>query len=102
MKRTLLYIIALVLTIAATGQTLNVRVGSVTWQFPASQTGEMTYDNGETLTVMGKTFTLADISDMTVDDIEVTDNQVSVSYDGSSARCRGRRRDHLRAQRPDY
>ena len=86
MKRTLLYIIALVLTIAATGQTLNVRVGSVTWQFPASQTGEMTYDNGETLTVMGKTFTLADISEMTVDDTEVTDNQVSVSYDGSSAR----------------
>ena len=86
MKRTLLYIIALVLTIAATGQTLNVRVGSVTWQFPASQTGEMTYDNGETLTVMGKTFTLADIFEMTVDDTEVTDNQVSVSYDGSSAR----------------
>ena len=86
MKRTLLYIIALVLTIAATGQTLNVRVGNVTYQFPANQTGEMTYDNGETLTVMGKTFILADISEMTVDDTEVTDNQVSVTYDGSSVR----------------
>jgi hypothetical protein len=73
------------LTIAATGQTLNVKVGNVTYQFPANQTGEMTYANGETLTIMGKTFTLADISSMTVDNSEVTDNQVAVSYDGSSA-----------------
>ena len=84
-QRTLLYIIALMLTIAATGQTLNVKVGNVTYQFPANQTGEMTYANGETLTIMGKTFTLADISSMTVDNSEVTDNQVAVSYDGSSA-----------------
>ena len=42
MKRTLLYIIAIMLTIAAGAQTLNVQVGSVTYQFPASQTGEMT------------------------------------------------------------
>ena len=73
------------LTIAATGQTLNVKVGNVTYQFPANQTGEMTYANGETLTIMGKTFTQADISSMTVDNSEVTDNQVAVSYDGSSA-----------------
>ena len=84
-QRTLLYIIALMLTIAATGQTLNVKVGNVTYQFPANQTGEMTYANGETLTIMGKTFTQADISSMTVDNSEVTDNQVAVSYDGSSA-----------------
>ena len=85
MKRTLLYIIALVLTIAATGQTLNVKVGNVTWQFPSAQTGEMTYNNGETVTVMGKTFNMADISEMTVDDSEVTNNQVTVSYEDSSA-----------------
>ena len=30
------------LTIAATGQTLNVKVGNVTYQFPANQTGEPT------------------------------------------------------------
>ena len=41
MKRTLLYIIALMLTIAVGAQTLNVQVGSVTYQFPASQTGEV-------------------------------------------------------------
>ena len=82
MKRNLLYIIALMLTIAATGQTLNVKVGNVTYQFPANQTGEMTYANGETLTIMGKTFTLADISSMTVDNSEVTDNQCTVSLAG--------------------
>ena len=66
-------------------QTLNVKVGSVTYQFPASQTGEMTYANGETVTVMGKTFALSDISSMTVDNSEVTDNLVSVEYGSSAA-----------------
>ena len=73
------------LAIAAGAQTLNVKVGSVTYQFPAAQTGEMTYADGQTVTIMGKTFTLGDISAMTVDQSEVTDGVVSVSYDGSSA-----------------
>ena len=85
MKRTLLSMIALVLTIAAGAQTLNVKVGSVTYQFPASQTGEMTYANGETVTIMGKTFTLTDITAMTVDETSVTDGTIAVSYDGSTA-----------------
>ena len=56
MRRTLLYIIALVLTIAASGQTLNVKVGSITYQFPAAQTGEMTYANGQTVIIMGSLY----------------------------------------------
>ena len=85
MKRTLLSLMALVLTIAVEAQTLNVKVGSVTYQFPASQTGEMTYQDGTTLTIMGKTFTLADIDAMTVDDSEVVDGTIVVNYDGASA-----------------
>ena len=85
MKRTLLYMIALMLTIAAGAQTLNVQVGSVTYQFPASQTGEMTYTDGNTLTILNKVFTLSDISSMTVDDSNVTDGTVSVAYSGTSA-----------------
>lgn len=73
------------LTIAAEAQTLNVKVGSVTYQFPAAQTGDMTYADGQTVTIMGKTFTLSDISSMTVDDTSVTDGTIGVSYDGSSA-----------------
>ena len=77
--------IALMLTIAAMSQTLNVQVGSVIYQFPASQTGDMTYADGETVIIMGKTFTLADVGSMTVDNSVVTDNLVSVEYGSSSA-----------------
>lgn len=73
------------LTIAASGQTLNVAVDNVIYQFPASQTGEMTYTDGTTLTIMGKTFTLANIDAMFVDETEVTDNLVKIEYNTSSA-----------------
>lgn len=85
MKRTFLLMIALMLMIAAGAQTLNVKVGSVTYQFPASQTGEMTYDNGTSLTIMGKTFTLADVDAMTVDESEIADGTIAVDYSGASA-----------------
>ena len=39
MKKLYSLLTALVLTIAAGAQTLNVALGSVTYQFPASQTG---------------------------------------------------------------
>lgn len=66
-------------------QTLNVVTGNVTYAFPSAETGTMTYQNGETLTVMGKTFSISDITKMYVDDSQVTDNTVSVSYSGSNA-----------------
>ena len=79
-------IIALLLTIVAGAQTLNVQVGDVTYQFPAAQTGDMTYSNGTTLTIMGKEFAISDITGMVVDKSEVTDNQVTVSYNGTTAK----------------
>ena len=66
-------------------QTLNVQVGNVTYQFPAEQAGQMTYNDGTTLTVMGKAFTLNDVDNMYVDKSEVTDNLVSIVYGTSSA-----------------
>ena len=83
MKRTLTLLTVLSLTIAAEAQTLNIQTGNVVYQFPAAQTGDMTFTNGTQLTVMGRTFTLADISSMTVDNSEVTDNLVSVEYNGT-------------------
>lgn len=53
------------------GQCLNVRVGSVTYKFPAAQTGDMTYSGGQTLTIINKVFTIADISAIYIDDSEV-------------------------------
>lgn len=75
----------LMLTIAAGAQTLNVKTGSVTYQFPSAQTGDMDYNDGRTLTVMGRTFTLADVEAMTIIDTEVEDNTVAVAYDGAKA-----------------
>ena len=86
MKKVGMMTIALLLTIVAGAQTLNVQVGDVTYQFPAAQTGDMTYSNGTTLTIMGKVFTIGDITGMVVDKSEVTDNQVTVSYNGTSAK----------------
>lgn len=75
---------ALVLAIAAGAQTLNVQVGNVTYQFPATQTGDMTFTDGTQLTVMGRTFTIAEIDSITVDNSEVTDNLVNVEYSGTA------------------
>lgn len=85
MKKLSLFFAALVLAIAAQAQTMNVVVGNVTYQFPASQTGIMEYADGTTLTIMGKTFTISDISQMYLDDTEVTDNLITVTYNGNSA-----------------
>lgn len=85
MKKIYALFTALLLTITAVAQTLNVKIGSVTYQFPASQTGDMYYSDGTAVTIMGKTFTLSEIDAMTVDNAEVTDNTVNVTYDGTSA-----------------
>ena len=66
-------------------QTLNVQVGNVTYQFPASQAGVMPFSDGTTLTVMNKAFTLSEVSNMYVDETAVTDNLVSIVYSSSSA-----------------
>lgn len=68
-----------------TAQTLNVQVGNVRYMFPAEQTDQMPYDNGETLTVMGKAFALSEIDNMFVDETKVTDSSVKIAYDGTSA-----------------
>ncbi|MCR4665417.1 MAG: carbohydrate-binding domain-containing protein, partial [Paludibacteraceae bacterium] len=68
-----------------TAQTLNVETGSVRYMFPAGQTGEMPFDDGSTLTVMGKVFALDEVTAMYVDETAVTDNTVTVAYDDASA-----------------
>lgn len=78
MRRTFSIIAALMLTIAAWAQTLNIKVGNVTYQLPANMTGEMTYTDGTTLTVNGRDFTLVDISSMTIDNKVSSDIKVSI------------------------
>ena len=83
MKKFILTIIVFTLTVSGRAQTLNVNTGNVTYQFPAEQTGEMTFSDGTTLTVMGKEFALDDIDCITLDDTEVTGNVVTVVYNTS-------------------
>lgn len=86
MKKTIITAItALIITLTATAQTLNVVTGNVTYQFPAAQTGDMTYTEGTTITVMGKVFNISDITSLYVDWTSVTDNQVTVTYNGTTA-----------------
>ena len=85
MKKVFLMIAALVLTIAANAQTLNVSVGNVTYKFPSAQTDDMIFSDGSTLTIINKEFNLDEIDGMTVDYTSVTDNTVKVSYNGSTA-----------------
>lgn len=83
MKKFLITVCILMLTITVGAQTLNVNTGNVTYQFPAEQMGEITFSEGTMLTVMGKAFTLTDIDCITVDDSEVTGNVVTVVYNTS-------------------
>ena len=85
MKKICSIFAALMLAIAAGAQTLNVTVGSVTYKFPAAQAGEMNYADGTTLTILNKTFTLSEITSMTVDNSTVTDDAIDVAYDGTTA-----------------
>ena len=81
-----LMICALAVCTVITAQTMNIRVGQVTYQFPAEQTGVMNYTDGTTLTVMDKVFALAEVGSMFVNDDVVEDNRVSVVYDEASAK----------------
>ena len=86
MRRTILLLSTLLLTLAASAQTLNVVTGDITYQFPSVQTGDMTYTDGTTLTICGKAFPISDINSMYVDTTSVTDNEVAVVYNGTSAK----------------
>lgn len=86
MKKYLFLISILVLTLTASAQTLNVVVGNVTYQFPATQAGDMTYTGSTQLTICGKKFNIADINKIYIDNATVTDNEVAVAYESTSAK----------------
>ena len=91
MKRTLLYIIALVLTIAAGAQTLKVTTANGTYQYPASEMTENSsalFSGGTTLTIGNDVFTISDITNIEVVSTQesgVEDNTVEIVYNGSTA-----------------
>lgn len=56
MKKSCFLLLALALTLQAIAQTLSIRVGGVSYMFPASETGDMVYRNGTLLTVLDRVF----------------------------------------------
>ena len=74
--------------LSTTAQTVNVQTGEVTYAFPAAQTGDMTYADASTLTILQKTFATSEVDQIYIDDSSVTDNTVDVSYSGSTAQVR--------------
>lgn len=74
------------ISFAAEAQTLHVVVGNVSYDLPAAQAGDMNYTSSGTLTIMGKTLQTKDITRMYVDDSEVEDGTVAVSYNGTTAK----------------
>ena len=68
-------------------QTLSVKVGGVTYQYPAQKVGDMNYMNGERLSVLDRTFLLSDVQAMNVDIQNQFShhNTVNVSYETGDA-----------------
>ena len=85
MKKIFCSIVAMLTIAAATAQTLNVTTSGATYQFPATQTGKMTFADGSTTTIMGRTFNVSDITTMFTDNSNVSDNEVNITYNGTGA-----------------
>lgn len=84
MKKIMLFVAALGIALSAAAQTLNINQGSVTYAVPAAITGDAVLSAGS-LTIGQKTYDVASISSIVVDDTEVSDNSVKVKYDGNTA-----------------
>lgn len=85
MKKVYICFVAVLLSVTAVSQTFNVQVGNVVYRFPASRTGDMEFVGGNTLVVMGKSFSLADVDAMSVNEVSFQDNNVVISYNGGTA-----------------
>ena len=93
MRRIVLSMIALMLTIAVWGQTLKITTSSGTKEYSASQVTESspaTFTGGTTMTIGSDVFTISDITSMTISDessssSDVEANTVNIVYNGSTA-----------------
>lgn len=84
--------IALISIVVALGmlpisaKTLNVKSGNVVYAYPAETAGDVTVSiNPESITILNKEYLVSDLAKIYVDESEVTDNTVSVSYAGTQA-----------------
>ena len=67
-------------------QTMWVCTGDVKWAYNTTQVDTMRYANATSLTILGKTFAIADIDSIYVDDNAFDDDNIDVTYNGSYAK----------------
>lgn len=85
MMKKLLTAALMATAIGVQAQTVNVNQGSVTYAIPATEAGQMPFGNATTLTIGERTYTLNDITNITIDDTKVDNNTVKVTYSGETA-----------------
>lgn len=86
MKKNLALALALALTTIAHAQVLDVKQGNVTYRYNAKDCSEMTYNDGTSLTIGSRTFSLTDLELVSVDlSNSIKDNSVSVTYSDTKA-----------------
>lgn len=86
MKKTLILLTALMLTIAAEAQTLSITTASGTTSYHAADltsSTPVTFSNGAAMTVGSDTYAISDINHAVAGDIK--DNEVHIIYNGTSA-----------------
>ena len=66
-------------------QTMWVVTGDVKWAFTTAQLDTISYTGGTAFTAQGKTFNIADVDEIYVDNTPVADNTVDVAYNGNTA-----------------
>lgn len=87
MKKILIPALMAAALLPASAQTMKIHFGQITVAAPAAQTGEMAFSNsGQSLTVMGKTYNVADIDSITIDNSVVMPSSMSVAWAGGGAK----------------
>ncbi len=73
------------LAIVARAQTFNVNIADIIYQFPASQTAEMTFvDGGNVLNVLSRSFPLTNVSQIMVSNDDVSSPTISIADEQNS------------------
>ena len=86
MKRLSILSVAIIFGLGSvSAQTLHVSNKSVSYSFPVSSTGEMTFSNGNILTILGREIPMEEGVEIWTDEAEVEDNVVTIIYSDTSA-----------------
>lgn len=85
MKHIILTFLAAIGTFSLNAESLNVNFGNISYNFPASEAGEMTYSNAESLTINGNVFNLSEVTSLKVVDEELDENTVNIIWEDNDA-----------------